>query len=244
MILLYLIIAALVIFGIYKFAPSFFMILGNIAFSKGNIEKTTRHFEIASRIFGGNPKAKALYALMLMRQEKFDEAEQVLNEIIIDDKIEFKNKISAKTYRCMLYQKTGRLSDAIADAEELFKKVKNTAIYGMLGYLKLLEGGANLEFCLEAYDYNSDDRDICDNLVLAYIRSGEYEKAENLLESLREGYPTFTEAFYHSALLAKLQGDKESAKRYLDCIEHCNRNGMTTVTDDDILLLKEELENA
>lgn len=244
MILLYLVIAALVIFGLYKLAPSFFALLGNNAFAEGDIEKAARHYETASKIFGGNSEAKAIYALMLMRQEKFLEAEQALNEIILDEKIEAKDKIAAKTYRCMLYQKTDRLDEAIADGEELYKNFKTTAVYGMLGYLKLLAGGANLEFCLEAYEYNSDDRDICDNLVLAYIRSGEFEKAENLLQSLREGYPTFAEAFYHSALLAKMQGDKESAKRYLACIDECSRNGMTTVTDDDILLLKEELENA
>ena len=244
MFLVYIAIIALVGFGIYKITPNLFALKGNSAYSQGNINDAIKYYKIASTLFGGSAANKSIYALMLMRVGDFDDAEQVLNEIILDDNLKFEDKISAKTYRCMLYQKTDRLDTAIEDAQELFAHVKNTTIYGVLGYLKLLKGGANLEFCLEAYEYNSDDRDICDNLVLAYIRSGEFLKAEELLESLREGYPNFVEAFYHSALLANLRGDKESALRYLECIDACRRNVMTTVTEDDIALLKEEIENA
>ena len=195
-------------------------------------------------MFGGNNQYKTEYALLLMRIGEFKEAEKVLNTIILDRAIAQKNKINAKTYRAMAYHKQGRTAEAIEEMTELFKTAKSTVVYGLLGYLKQLDGSSALDFCLESYDYNSDDRDICDNLMVAYIREGELQKADEIAEELREKFPQFVEGFYHSAILELKKGNKEKAKKFLEETDNCRRSMLTTVTLEDIEKLKEEIKNA
>ncbi len=75
---------------------------------------------------------------------------------------------------------------------------RNSSIYGMLGYFKLLRNDdldETTKLCEEAYDYNSDDRDIKDNLSICYFRKGEYEKAEKISDELVGSAPNFVEVF-------------------------------------------------
>lgn len=237
-----ILVVILVAVGIYKLIPGIFAAKGNAAYSEGDTKKALEYYKKSIKLSGGRAD-KSAYALMLMRLGEFREAEQVLNEVILYGG-KANEKINAKILRCMVYEKTDRLSDAISDAEEIFSSVKNTMLYGMIGYLRQLKGGAELDFCLEAYDYNSDDRDICDNLAVAYIRTGELEKAAEITAELREKFPTFLEGFYHSAMVAKMRGEKELALSYLDEIKNCRRTMMTTVSEEEINAFKEEVNNA
>lgn len=212
------------------------------ALAGGDGEKAEEYLKKAAS--SGKAGYKIKYALFLMRGGKFSEAEKLLNEVILFGGANQNEKVTAKLYRCIAYQKTDRLDEALEDIEEIFEVFKNTAVYGMICYLKQLKGGAELELCLEAYDYNSDDRDICDNLAVAYIRSGKIDEAEEITADLRERFPSFAEGFYHSAVAAKLRGDKAAAIEYLNGIENCRRNMMTTVSQEEIDNLREELENA
>ncbi len=236
--------AVLIIVGIYKLIPGVFVAKGNAAYSDGDIKKALDYYEKAIKLSGGSPQHKIAYSVMLMRTGDFKKAEQLLNEVILYGGIKKEDKINARLFRCMVYQKTDRLDEALEDAEEIFETFKNTTVYGLVGYLRQLKGGAELDLCLEAYDYNSDDRDICDNLVVAYIRSGELEKAEEIAADLREDFPAFVEGFYHSAVIAKTKGDKDLAKEYVDSIKNCKRTMMTTVSEEEINALREEIENA
>ena len=78
--------------------------------------------------------------------------------------------------------KQGRLDEAIEDAQSMMNEgYRNSSVYGMLGYFKIARNDdldETTKLCEEAYDYNSDDRDIKDNLSICYFRKGEYEKAE------------------------------------------------------------------
>ncbi len=235
---------ALLIYGIVKIIPSVFWVLANRAFADGDKEKAMKHYKTASEIFGGSANNKITYALMLMRVGRYAEAELILNNIILYSGVKPNVKYTAKAYRCMAYQKQGRLDDALEDAEELFERFKSTTTYGMLGYLRQLKGGAELDFCKEAYDYNSDDRDICDNLAVAYIRMGEFDKAAEITKDLREKFPEFTEGFYHSAIVALKKGDKKAAEEHIDAIKDCSRTAMTTVSEEEIDRLREEIKNA
>lgn len=233
----------LLVFIVMKLLPNILALKGNEAYSKGQIYKTVKYYKTAVKLNGSN-KIKCYYALMLMRAGSPKEAEQVLTEIVLDKRAKQQDKIMAKQYRCMALKQQGRLDDAIEDAEELFENVKNTILYGLLGYLKQLKGEETLEFCKEAYEYNDSDRDICDNLVVAYYRNGDMAKAEELAKKLREEHPEFTEAFYHSALIAHRTGKDALAKEYLDKIGGCKRTKLTTVSEEEIEKLKEEVTHA
>ena len=242
--LLYLVYIALLIFAVYKLTPAILKHLALKALAEGKNDKAVSLYKSASDIFGGNNQYKTEYALVLMRLGEFARAESVLNGIILDRKIPQQDKINAKTYRAMARHKLGRTYEAQEDMTELFKTAKSTVVYGMLGYLKQLSGEAALDFCKEAYDYNSGDRDICDNLLVAYIRTGDFSEADKIAADLREKYPHFVEAFYHSAVLELKKGNIQTAKEFLNRTAECRRSMLTTVSEEDIEKLRKEIENA
>lgn len=227
-----------------KLVSLYFVIGANKAYSAGNNDSALKKYNLAAKLPMASASTKLMHALMLMRCGKFAEAERILSEIVLTPNAKPQTVFSAKAYRCMARQKQGKTEDAAEEAEELFEVCKNTVTYGMVGYLRQLGGGAELEFCREAYEYNRDDRDICDNLTVAYIRSGDLDNAEKLAERLRQNFPDFAEAFYHSAQIALKKGDKSTAEKYIGRLEECHFTAMTTVTEQEINELKEEIKNA
>lgn len=242
--MLYIIVIAVLIFAVFKLTPAILKHFAIRALADGKNDKAVSLYKMASHIFGGNNQYKTEYALVLMRLGEFRQAEKILNGIIIDGRIPQKDKINAKTYRAMSYHKQGRNAEALEDMTELFETAKTTVVYGMLGYLKQLSGDSEIDFCKEAYEYNSDDRDICDNMLVAYIRSEEFDKAEEIAKDLRENYPQFVEGFYHSALLEYKRGNGKKALEYLDKTAECRRSMLTTVSEEDIENLREEIKDA
>lgn len=237
------IIIIVALFLVYKLLPVIFREAGRTAGYAGDFKKALSRLKIATKL---SPKAKnkSLYGYMLMQNESFREAICVFNEIVLDRSVKAVDKVTAKVYRTMARVKLGEMEDALEDAEEIFASMKNTLTYSLLGYVRQSCGNAALDLCLEAYDYNCDERDICDNLAVAYYMTGDLESAAKTAEQVREKFPAFLEGFYHSALIAAKMGDKESALKYLDEIPNCRRTAMTTVSQKAIEDLKEELKNA
>lgn len=231
------------VYCIFKAIPSVFKIAANNAFSNGDCEKAVELYKKAYVISGKKPYYGITYAILLMRAESFFEAENVLNEMILKG-MKPTDKLSAKVFRCMAWDKLGKNEDALEEAEELFEQCKNTQTYSLLGYLRQKNGDSALDFCLEAYEYNSDDRDICDNLTAAYIMNGDWKEAEKLASLLRKKYPEFVEGFYRSAVIARQCGDFKKAAEYAESAANGKRNGLTTVSREEIQALREEIENA
>lgn len=234
----------LLFFAIKKLMPAVLRLSALKKYNAGENAKALKLYESAIKVSGGKKQYITEYSLLLMRLGNFSKATELLTGIIIDKKIGASEKINVRAYRALAYHKQGRDDDALEEMEELYKNTKSSVIYGLLGYLRQLSGNAEVEFCEEAYEYNSDDRDICDNLLVAYIRSGNYQKAEEIAKELREKFPKFTEAYYHSAVLAHKQGKSDEAKKYLQEIENCQRSMLTTISEEKIKSLKEEIENA
>ena len=231
-------------YTLFAVRPSLYAAQGNKAFSNQDMAGARRWYQKAYDTGRASLNLKTGYAVLLMRLSAFNDAETVLNEIILDKTIAKDKKYTAKQYRALLYFKQGRPEEAMEEAAELFENFRNTTMYGLVGYLKLATNQPieeTLDFCLEAYDYNADDRDIQDNLVLAYYKHGEYEKAKEYADELLEGHPEFVEAVYHSALIALKQGDREQAREYIKKIDGCKRTGLTTVSEADVEELKKTL---
>ena len=238
-----IIIIIAIIFVVYKLLPVIFRESGRAAGYKGDFKKALSLLEIAVKL-SGNVKNKNFYGYMLMQNARFRDAVVVFNEIILDKAILPANKVTARVYRAMAKHKMGDKQEALEEAEEIFLSVKNTLTYALLGYMRQSTGDAALDFCLEAYDYNDDDRDICDNLTVAYYMTGDLDAAQENADDVRERFPMFVEGFYHSAQILAKKGDKESALKLLGEIENCTRTVMTTVSEEDIKALKEEINNA
>jgi tetratricopeptide (TPR) repeat protein len=239
-----IVIALAVIYMIYSNIPSFYASAGNRAYQDGDYEGALAKYKKACDTGRAKLMIRTTYAFVLMRCGKFEEAENVLNSILALKALKPEQRALAEEYRCMVYYRTGRLEEALEDAEELFKSYKNSSMYGMLGYFKLISGAPLDEvraFCEEAYEYNSDDRDIVDNMAIVCYKLGDYKAAKEYADELMEKNPSFVEAYYHSALIAEALGDTKRALEYLDKVDGCVRSAMTTVSEEQICELKERL---
>ncbi|MCD8181713.1 MAG: tetratricopeptide repeat protein [Firmicutes bacterium] len=241
------VIAALVIYGIYHFIPSYYATKGNQAFAAGDEDAAREWYKKAYDTGRTNVKLKTYYAYILLRTGYADEAEKVLDPIIRVKNLAPEKKNLAKQQRCMVYYKQGRIDEALSDAMSIYDSgFKTSSLYGLLGYLKILHGDSleeTLAMCEEAYDYDSDNRDIADNLELCLYKMGRYEEAENVSDKLMENNDNFIEGCYHGAQIAVKRGNYEKAKKHLDKLAQCKRSGMTTITEEEIEALRQEVEN-
>lgn len=241
-----IVLIAVLAYAIYAYMPTFYASKGNKAFNDGDFKEAVKQYKKCMDTKHPKLNHRINYAYMLMRVGEFDEAERVLDYILRFKSVKPQMKNMARQNRCMVYYKQGRLDEAIEDAEEAFNNgYKTSAMYAMLGYFKLLKDPASdetLNFCLEAYDYDADFRDIKDNLSLVYYNRGEYEKAKKISDEIIAEAPKFVEAYYHGAQIAVKLGEYQKAKEYLEKIPECRWSDMTTVTREQVKELEQETD--
>ncbi len=242
-----ILIALVLLYGIYHFIPSYYVIMGNRAFSEGKDEESCAWYKKAYDTGRTKVEVKTSYAYILMRTGNADEAERVLDTIIRVKGLAPQKKNLAKQQRAMVYYKQGRLDEALEEAQELFDSgYKTVNLYGMMGYFKQLHGDPldeTLAICEEAYDYDDENRDILDNLSICYYKLGRYEDAERISDKLLENNTEFVEGCYHGAQIAMKLGKTDKARKCLEMLSKCKRSGMTTITEEEIKLLADEVNN-
>ncbi len=230
---------------IYVNIPTFYSIKGSNAINKGDMEKALGEYRKAYKTRRASASVCMSYGVLLLRCGQPEESLTIFNNIILNSNAKPNVKIEAKQYRTLNYYKLGQIDEALEEAQEIYEKYKNTVSYGLLCYLKLVTNqpiDEVIRLCEEAYDYNADDRDIVDNLALAYIKKGEFEKAKELCDIMLEKFPAFTEAYYHSAICYSKLGNIEKAKELLELIDtNCKRTYLTTVSVGEIKELKQSL---
>ena len=235
----------LLIIGGYKFLPYIYYFMGNKAFSENRPSDAIKWYKKAAATKRADDKIMVGYGTLLLRTGNPVEAEKIFDAIVCKKSAKSEDKSRAKQFRSLCYYKQGRMDEAMEDAKELFAEYRTTINYGIMGLFMAVSGTPDdelLKFCLEAYEYNSDDRDLVDNLVVAYLRGKNYEEAKKLCEELVENHPQFIEGFYHGAIAELNLGNKEKAAEYLEKINDCRRTYMTTVSQEDIEKLKAELK--
>ena len=232
--------------GIYYYIPRYYAAKGNQAYAAGDDEAACQWYKKSYETGRTTVLMKSSYAYILMRTGREDEAEKVLDPIIRVKGLDPKKRNAAKQQRCMVYYRQGRLDEAIEEVQALFDEgYINSNVYGMLGYFKLLRGddiNETLKICEDAYEYNKDNRDILDNLAICYYRLGRYEDAERISDELFENCDTFVEGCYHGAQIAMALGKYDRAEEILGKLPECKRSAMTTVTEEQIEELKEEIK--
>lgn len=181
-----------------------------IAFQKGETEKALKLFEKAEKLGSLDAGNKLFFGYILLRTGNLEKARITLAEAsMMHAKDNIKNRI--KAMRALVMWKEGNIKDAIESLEELIENFKTTAVYQDLGLLYVLDGNKEkaVSFNLEAYDYNSDDMVIMDNLAEAYALCEMDDKAEETYKALLEKEPHFPEAYYGYGLLLIKKGEKE-----------------------------------
>lgn len=217
----------------------------NAEYTNKNYEKALFYFEKA--IKRGRPSliTHTGYALMLLRCGKPKEALERINGVLSTMNLPQNIKLQAKQIRALINYHLGEWDEAYEEASELYEDGYQTSnMRALLGLLKIsvnVPAEEALSFCEDAYDYDSDNRDILDNYLIALINSNKLDKAEEISEELLGIAPDFVESYYHSALLYQKLGDKKHAKELLGKIADCDRNNMTTVSESEIENLKKVL---
>ncbi len=209
----FLIIAAILLF-IKRYSLMCFA--AKIMYIKNNIEGAEKLFKKAFKKSTPAPEYQLLYGYILLRKGKLENARKVLNMASMA-KTKPQVALKIKAMRALVFWKDGDIDTAIEMLEEVDAKFKNTAVYQDLGLLYVLKGDKEkaLKYNLEAYEYNSDDNVITDNLAEAYTLSGENEKAEEIYKTLLERNPRFAEAYWGFGLLLINTGRKEEGLKLM-----------------------------
>lgn len=204
-----IIVAAVLIYIVVRRA-NLAAIPAKMAYSKRDYPKAMKIFKIADKIGNLNVNNKMLLGYVCLRCGELDEARKHLRLCSTLTRHGSAERNQINNLLALVSWKEGNLSDGIEILEEIIDSgYKNTVVYQNLGIFYNLSDDKEkaLKFNLEAYDYNSDDDIICDNLADSYAACGEYEKSEELYKKMMDNDPPprFPEAYYgYGEVLIKL----------------------------------------
>ena len=203
----------LIVFGVIKFLPTIYVYIAMFNYQKNN-DKTFTFLEKAYTSGRMKPDYVLYYAYLCLREGKLDKSERLINSVLgrkYGDDI----RNSANLNRALLLWKQDKLDEAIELLYEVGKEFKNSSYYGNLGYFLILKGEYQkaLEFNMEAYNYNSDDFLILDNLAQTYYYMGSLKKSEEIYEELMAKNPQFPVPHYNYAKTLYALGKKEEAAK-------------------------------
>lgn len=236
---------ALLVFMIIKTIPTAYQTKARKLYADGDYEASKAVIEKLIDKGKADVTLKTEYAYLLLKTGKFEKAEQTVNNILCGS-LKPQQRSKAVILRCICYDKNNNTQEAYDDLLELYNDgYRSMNLYGLLGYLKIkmhIDEKETYNFCAEAYDYADDDRDICDNMLICCLRAGEFEKARELSSYLLEEYPDFIEGYYHSAQLDVALKDFSAAKDKLNKVSDCTRSFMTTVSQEEIDELSEQID--
>lgn len=215
--------------------PKLMTMLGNIYYSKDQLDKSEAYFRRVYKCFYASLKHKLSYSYILILKGELDEAEKVLEKLskqkTLKDEI-----INLRLNQSLIYWKRNQLDAAIDLLLSTYKDYKTMIIYQNLGYFLILKGDYNraLEFNQEAYEYDNDNIGILDNLAENYFFVGEYDKAIEIFDKIIHRKPSFASPYYYYALTLHKIGKKEEALEMLKKGLECKFSYLSAVKKDEI----------
>lgn len=201
-----------ILFMVYRARVNLYILRANKAYDKADVDGAMRLLEKAYQTNQMSAQQKVYYGYLALRCGKPDKAERLFQSAL-QSKPDEKTKMQAKSNMALVLWKRKQLPEAIELMEEVFEHYKTTAVYGSLGYFYILSGDIEkaLKFNEEAYEFNSDDNVIRDNLGQIYYLKNDFDKAEEIYEELLRRQPEFPVPYYNYALVKLAKGDKEAA---------------------------------
>ncbi len=238
--MLYAVILILLVLIIWKFA-ALCTFLGNVQYQKGEIESAFSWFERAQKR-GMTSNQKITYAYYLLREGKAEQSERLLKEVIMSVSNPQMKNLAKANYATLLIR-TDRVEEAVEELEEILPYFKNTTVYGSLGYAYILSGDLEKAktFNQEAYEYNSENTIILDNMIQLYDKLSDYETAYTYVQKQLEKKPGFIEAYYNIAKVEKALGKIEDAKEHLEYALSLRVTFLSSVNHEDVKALLETL---
>ncbi|NLK87467.1 MAG: tetratricopeptide repeat protein [Clostridiaceae bacterium] len=240
-------IAALLVYIVilmYMLRPSVLALIGTRKYAQGSTEEAMLLFGRAYATGRASVRTSVSYAYLLLKNKDLQKSEEILQKLINA------NQNSPmlpyiKSIMALVLWKKGNLNEAASMQEEVIQTYKTTSVYGSLGYLLILQGDLEkaLKFNLEAYEYNSSDNIINDNLGQNYLLLGMYDKAAEIYKPLLEKAPTFPEPYYNYGLVLDKLGDREKALETMKKALDCKFSYLSTITKDDVEAKLSELSD-
>ena len=232
-------IAGIVIFSavmIFVKRINLYIFQGNSKYKKGDLDGAIKSFSKAVTMKGCIPAIKLIYAYLLLKDGKLDEAEDMIKIVLEDEDISEEDHNIANSHLSIVLWKRGEIEEAVKLMEDVFEKSPTTDNYGTLGYYYILLKDMEkvLKFNLEAYEYNEMNSIIADNLGQTYYLLGDYDKSKEVYEKMFEKKVTFPEAHYNYGLLLIELGEKEKAREYLDEANKFILTFLSTISKEDI----------
>lgn len=188
------------------------------------------------------------YIYLSLKYGYYDKAREVIDNVL-SGKVHFKLKDGQKeailSQKAIYLWKTVGLDSGIELLEELYADgYKTTPFYGNLGCLLQLNGDLDRaeEISLEGYDYGNTDKVTLDNLVAIYIDKKEWENADRFFNELIILNPSFTEAYYHGAILELNKNNLVEAQEYLNKALKYELTCISSITQENIDKLKIKIE--
>jgi tetratricopeptide (TPR) repeat protein len=219
--------------------------IGGLRYSRGLTEEALKWFKRGYDTNRAHSRSVISYAYLLLKTGHTDEAGLVLDKLL-EKKPKREEELYAKSNLALVYWKKGDLDSAVSTLQEVIQEYRTSAIYGSLGYLLILKGDLEkaLEFNLEAYDYNSENTVILDNLGQTYYMKGIYDKALEIYKTLIAKNPGFPEAYYNYALLLLKLDQKEKAVEMLKKALDSKFSLLSDITKDMVAAKLNEVESA
>lgn len=226
----------------YSRLPDIYMAIAKLNYQKDN-EKALKYMEKAYKTMRLAPEHMIHYAYISLREGRLERSERLINAVLAYKRSP-EVRYSAKTNQALLLWKQGKLDEAIETLWEVYENYKTTVVYGNLGYFLILAGDYEkaLEFNLEAYDYNSTNEVILDNLAQNYYYLGDYENSEKYFNELMELEPKFPVPYFDYAKTLYALGKKQEAVDALNKALEYNFTFLSAVTKEDVIKFKEEIE--
>lgn len=229
--------ATIVAIGVmlYWYWPELQCLRGQSEYAKGNNTKALTLLKKSHESNRSKAANSAAYAYILLRVGQAEEAAKVLNYVLLNQKLKESDKAQARQILSLVRYRQGDFDEATRLMELVFENYKNTSVYGALGYYKILSGAPDAEkFNREAYEYNSDDKVIIDNMVILALKNGDIQKAKELSDKSIDAGNKGVEIFYHAGQTYQELGDRKKALDFFKKAASCERSFMTTVSEGEI----------
>ena len=198
-----------------------YRIKANKLYNEGNLTKATELLEKAVTLKKCPPSMKVMLGYALLKSGNIDKSYSILRDVV-NSNVSKTEKNMAKSNLALVLWKQNKTKEAIEMLKEVLKEYKTTGVYGSLGYLLILNNEIQEAIRLnqEAYEFNSEDTIIQDNLGLCHIITNDFDKAFEIYNSLIPTKPSFPEAYYNYANLLEQTGDiEESINNYKKALD-------------------------
>lgn len=188
--------------------------IARIPYIKREYPKAMKLYRLANKLGPMSVKNQMLLGYVCLRCGELADARKYLQLCVDKTQRGSSDRNHIRNLIALVHWKEGDLTEAIDILEDILDSDFHTSvIYENLGifYNQAEDKEKALEFCLKAYEYNSDDLIIQDNLGEAYAKLGQYEKAEKVYKKLVEQEPRFPEAYYGYGEVLLALGKKKEA---------------------------------